>query len=126
PEAEYYATITVEPLPTPAAIELTGGRGTHAGVLATDEIELFTAALATGASVAELMPGAPAASIVVVNAGALAGYADENPGGGARPPTTAQVTVSGINPGDMPVIAVDAVYNYGPAPEPFTLSITVP
>jgi hypothetical protein len=70
------------------------------------------------------MPGAATASLAVINGPALAGYADENPGGVSRPPTEADVTVSGIQPGDTPVIAVDTVYNYGPAPEPFTLTIT--
>ena len=67
------------------------------------------------------MPGAAAASIAVVNADQL-GYADETPG---STPTQAEVTVGGIQPGDTPLIAVDAVYNYGPAPEPFTLTITL-
>jgi hypothetical protein len=129
PDAEYYASITVEPIPAPSPIAITAGAGagagSHDGLLATDEVEFFTAALGAGSNdVHEVMPGAAAASLAVVNAGAFQVYADENPGGVSRPPTEADVTVSGIKPGDTPVIAVDAVYNYGPAPEPFTLAIT--
>lgn len=126
PDAAYYATITVEPLPAPAPVVLTAGSGMAAGTLATDAIALFTAALPAGTQVTELMPGAATASVMVISAGALVGYADENPGDGTRPPTTARVTVSGVDPGDAPVIAVDAVYNYGPAAEPFQLKITAP
>ena len=73
----------------------------------------------------EVMPGAAAASIAVVNADQLEGYADETPGSTQQPPTQAELTVGGITPGDTPLVAVDAVYNYGPAPEPFTLTITL-
>jgi len=62
-------------------------------------------------------------SHAVLDGGALVGYADENPGSPTRPASAAQLTISGLAPGDTPVIAVDAVYHLGPAPEPFTLTI---
>ena len=122
PMAEYYASITVEPMPSPTPIDVVDGAGHHDDALATDEVLLFTAKLGTGVNdIAIAMPGAAAASLAVENLGQLAAYADENPG---PPATQAAVSVSGISPGDNPVLAVDAVYNYGPAPEPFTLTIT--
>jgi hypothetical protein len=121
PLAEYYATITVEQTPSPVSIPITGGVGRQDGTLATDEVELFTAKMGAGANdVALDIPGAAAASVAVTNLGQLSGYADENPG---PPASEARVSVSGISPGDNPVIIVDAVYNYGPAPEPFTLTV---
>jgi hypothetical protein len=69
------------------------------------------------------MPGPATASIAVVVGGVLVGYADENPGFANRPPSAAALTIGGLAPGAAPVIAVDAVYNDGPAPEPFTLTI---
>jgi hypothetical protein len=124
PDAEYYASITAEAVPAPTPVAITGGVGTQAGTLAADEVKFFTAALGPGQNdVHEVMAGAAAASIVVVNAGAIPSYADEAPGS-PGPATKAEVTVGGIKPGDVPLIAVDAAYNYGPAPEPFTLTIT--
>jgi len=127
PDAAYFVSITAEPIPAPSSISLTGtapgSTGTQAGTLATDEIKFYTAALGAGSSdLHQVMPGAAAASIAVVNADQLEGYADERSGG---TPTQAEVTVGGIAPGDTPLVAVDAVYNYGPAPEPFTLTITL-
>ena len=126
PDAAYFASLTAEPIPAPASITIAGtspgSTGTQAGTLATDEVKFYTAALGAGPyDLREVMPGAAAASIAVVNADQL-GYADETPG---STPTQAEVTVGGIQPGDTPLIAVDAVYNYGPAPEPFTLTITL-
>jgi len=123
PGAGYYASITAEDLPAPSTITITAGVGTQTGTLAPDEVKFFTAAMAgVQSDVHEVMPGAAAASVAVVNAGVLKGYADEKP----SPPAKAEVVVGGIGPGDTPVIAVDAAYNYGPAPEPFTLTITQP
>lgn len=120
PSAEYYASITVEPLPTPAAIAIAGGVGTLTGTLATDEVKFFTAALgAVGTDVLDAMPGAAAASVAVLAADQLEGYADETPA------AMAQLSVGAIAPGETPLIVVDTAYNYGPAPEPFTLTLTV-
>lgn len=119
PRAEYYASITVVTIPTPTAIPVLGGIGSHSGSLATDEVEFFTAAMGAGANeIDDAMPGAASASVAVVNAGQFKGYADETS------VATAELAVGGISPGDTPLIAVDAAYNYGPAPEPFTLTIT--
>ncbi|HSR97097.1 MAG TPA: hypothetical protein VLM79_08615, partial [Kofleriaceae bacterium] len=122
PMAEYYASITALPLPAPTPIDVVDGAGRHDGALGPDEVLVFTAKLGSGVNdIAIAMPGAAAASLTVENLGQLAACADENPG---PPATQAAVSVSGISPGDNPVIAVDAVYNYGPAPEPFTLTVT--
>lgn len=118
PLAEYYASITVIAQPSPTAIALTAGAGSLTGTLATDEVKLFTAPLGAGVhEVASAMPGAAAASIAVVSGAQLEGYADETP------TTSAVVEVDGLGPGAAPVIAVDAAYNYGPAPERFTVTI---
>ena len=127
PLAEYYASITAEPLPTATevAISDTTRTGTAKGVLATDEVKMFTARLGSGLNGIRVdIPGAAAAaSLAVINLGQRAGYADENPG---PPATAAQITVNSISPSDNPAIVVDTVYHYGPGPEPFTLTITVP
>ena len=122
PMAGYYASITVETLPAPTPIDVTSGVGRREGTLATDEVLLFTAKMGSGANDVEVaMPGAAAASLAASNLGQLAAYADENPGPPAR---VAKVTITGVTPSDDPLIVVDAVYNYGPAPEPFTLTVT--
>jgi len=127
PDAAYFVSITAEPIPAPSSITVTGttpgSTGTQTGTLATDEVKFYTAALGAGSSdLHEVMPGAAAASIAVVTADQLEGYADERSRG---TPTQAEVTVGGITPGDTLLVAVDAVYNYGPAAEPFTLTITL-
>jgi hypothetical protein len=128
PAAEYFAALTAEAIPAPTTIAITGGTGSLAGTLAPDEVRFFTAALgATTSSVRDAMPGAATAAIAVItDAGALVGYAEECPPGGARPPADAVARVSLGGTPAVPVIAVDAVYNYGPAPEPFTVTVTVP
>jgi hypothetical protein len=50
--------------------------------------------------------------------GQPARYADEN----TAPPAVAELVVDGASSGSL--IIVDTVYNYGPDPEPFTLTIT--
>ena len=124
PDAEYYASITAENLPPPTTVAITGGIGTLTGTLAPGEVKFFRAAMGTGQNdIREVMPGAAAASLTVLNTGALKSYADETPGGSSGP-TDAEVLVGGFMAGDTAVIVVVAVYNYGPAPEPFTLTIT--
>ncbi len=126
PDAGYYATLTVQPMPAPVPIALTAGTASQTGALSADEVRLFSAPLDAGSYAVDLaMPGPAAASLAVIDGGALAGYADENPGSASRPPSAARLTISGLLPGDMPVIAVDAVHNLGPAPEPFTLTIAL-
>lgn len=118
-QAEYYATIAVQPV---TASELTGsGTLTATGALATDEIQLFTAALGSGQNeIRHVMAGAAAASLTVVRGGELLGYADER----SAPPGEARVTVTGVAAGERAQIFVDTVFHYGPGPEPFALTIT--
>jgi hypothetical protein len=126
PDAEYYATLTVQPMPAPVPIAVTTGTGRQAGTLSAGEVRLFSAPLGAGSYELDLaMPGPAAASLAVIHGGLLAGYADENPGSATRPPSAAKLAISGLGPGDTPVIAVDAVHNIGPAPEPFTLTIAL-
>jgi len=124
--AEYYASITARELPTPSALTVTGSVATQTGTLATDEVKLFSAALGAGGpiNVHDTMTGAAAASLAVINAGQFVGYADEIPATTSAPAAEAEVSLSSA-PGDTALIAVDAVYNFGPAPEPFTLTVTV-
>jgi hypothetical protein len=126
PDAAYYATLTVQPMPAPVPIALTAGAASQTGALSAGDVRLFSAPLgAASHAVGLAMPGPAAASLAVINGGALAGYADENPGAAGQPPSAAQLTISGLPAGDLPVIAVDAVHNLGPAPEPFTLTIAL-
>jgi hypothetical protein len=126
PGAAYYATLTVQPTPAPLPIEITAGAGSQTGALSAGEVRLFSAPLGAGSYALELaMPGPAAASLAVIDGGALVGYADEIPGSPTRPAGAAQLTISGLAPGDTPVIAVDAVHNLGPAPEAFTLTIAL-
>jgi len=126
PGAEYYVALTAQPMPAPAAIALTAGTGQQTGALSPGDVQLFTAPLGGGSFAVELaMPGPAAASLAVIDGGALTGYADENPGAAGRPPSAARLTVSGLSPGDAPVIAVDTVYTVGPAPAAYTLTIAL-
>jgi hypothetical protein len=126
PDAAYYATLTVQPMPAPLPIALVAGAASQTGALSAGDVRLFNAPLGAGSFALDLaMPGPAAASLAVIDDGALVGYADENPGAAARPPSAARLTISGRPAGDMPVIAVDAVYNTGPAAEPFTLTIAL-
>jgi hypothetical protein len=118
--AGYYASITVEPSGTPAPIA--GSGATRTGALASDQVALFSAALVGPSDIHNAMTGRAAASIAVIAGGQLLGYADEIPARGAIPASEAEVAIDGPAPGDA-VIAVDAVYNYGPLPEPFVLTI---
>jgi hypothetical protein len=70
------------------------------------------------------MADAATAALTVSHADMLDGYAEENPV--AQPQTLASVAVDFAGATVTPLITVDAVYNYGPAPEPFTLTISVP
>lgn len=119
PDAEYYAAITAAAIPDPAAIQLTGGTGQASGELGADDVAFFTATLGATAHVDDAMPGA-AVSAVSITLGrdasaVVAGYAEE--GSAALVQTTGSAT---------PLIAADAVYNAGPAPEAFTVTVTVP
>jgi hypothetical protein len=126
PDAAYYATLTVQPMPAPVPIAITAGAARQTGALSAGDVQLFSAPLGAASYAVDLaMPGPAAASLAVIDGGALAGYADENPGAAGRPPSAAQLTISGLAPGAQPVIAVDAVHNVGPAPEPFTLTIAL-
>jgi len=120
-DAEYYATITARAIPTPAALTA-GAAVSQPGALATDQVALFNGGFAVGSNRVQLaMPGAAAASLAVLAGDALVGYADEQ----RQPPKVAEV-IAAVAVDAAPVIVVDAVYNYGPAPAPFTVSITAP
>lgn len=121
--AEYYASITVVELPAPASIALTGAVTTQTGALATGEVKLFSASLGTRATeLRAVMPGAATASLAVILGTTLQGYADEQPATMSMPASPAAVPVT---EGDSTAvtIVVDPVYNYGPAAEPFALTI---
>jgi hypothetical protein len=122
PNAEYYASITAEPLPTPTQIVATGAVATQTGSLATDEVKFFKVTPGTGPNeIRDVMSGAASASVMLLVNGLLAGYADET----AAPAADAKLTIGASpGPGDSWVVIVDTVYNYGPDPEPFTLTIT--
>lgn len=120
-DAEYYATITALPLPAPTALAVSGGVATQSGVLAANEVVLVTAGVTGAITARAAMPRAATASVIVLRTGQPAGYADENPGLFGAPVRTAEVVTAA---GDGLIVAVDAVYNYGPAPEAYTLTIT--
>jgi hypothetical protein len=125
PDAEYYAVLTVQPMPAAVPIALTAGAASQTGALATGELRLFSAPLgAASYALALAMPGPAAGSLAVIDGGALKGYAAEPPGA-AGPPIAAQLAITGLPAGDLPVIAVDAVHNLGPTPEPFALTIAL-
>jgi hypothetical protein len=112
----------VEPLPAPASIAVTNGIATQTGTLAAVEVQVVTAALPAGSYRArETISAAGAASVAVLVADQLRGYADETPASMSTPASPAEVAVE-LLPGEVPVIVVDAVYNYGPGPAPFTLT----
>jgi hypothetical protein len=113
---EYYVTIDALDLPVPASFDL--AQGVIGSV--TDGIKLLTPGQ-LGAGVTQLhlaMPLAAAkASIVVLNQGSFLTFANETQVTG-----TADVTFSGIQPGDSTVIAVDFVFNYALEPADFVLT----
>jgi hypothetical protein len=119
PDAEYYATITARPIPALSSIPLSGGNVRQSGTLATSEVRFFTSKLMPGQNDIRVeMPGAAAASLIVLDAALLLeGYAVES----ATTPAAISVMVPVAEPNDT-LMFVDAVYNYGPAPEPFTLT----
>ena len=122
-DAESYASIAVLALPAATVIPLTGAVTTQTGALATGEVKLFGAALDTRATeLTAVMPGAATASLAVILGTALQGYADEQPATMATPASPAQVPVSETDSSTVTLV-IDPVYHYGPAPEPFTLTI---
>lgn len=123
PAAEYYASITARALPAPSVIPAAALVASASGTLSSDQIAVFTGPFAPdGNHVRVTMPGAAAASVAVLDDGLLHGYADEH----TQPPALAEVVISGLPANRTPLIVVDSVYNYGPAPEPFTVTITQP
>jgi hypothetical protein len=119
PDAEYYATITARPIPALSSIPLDGSNVRQSGTLATSEVRFFTSKLLPGRNDIRIeMPGAAAASLIVLDTTlVLHGYATES----ATTPAAISVLVASAEPNDT-LMFIDAVYNYGPAPEPFTLT----
>lgn len=112
-------------LPAPSQLAITDGTARATGTLAATEVKLFSAVLGGGdASVRDAMSGQAAGSLTVLLADQLAGYDDEVPGSAGGPRSDAEVALPQAAPGAQPVVVVDAVYNAGSAPEPFTLTIT--
>jgi hypothetical protein len=123
PAAEYYASITARTLAAPSVIPAAALVASASGTLTSDQVAVFTGPFAPGTNhVRATMPGAAAASIAVLDDSLLHGYADET----SEPPQLAEVVVSDLPAGHTPLIVVDCAYNYGPAAEPFTVTITQP
>jgi hypothetical protein len=117
--AEYYATILQEPFPAPTAIASTGALTTQTGTLGPDDTKVFAVVLGPGhTEVRDTMTGAAAASICLVVNAKLRACADETPTADPK------IAIDGASPADSAIVLVDTVYNYGSAPEPFTLTIT--
>ncbi len=119
PSAEYYATITAVAIPAPSPITLSGGMATRTGTITSDDVTFFTTVPSSAQVNLRLaMPrAAAAASVIAFVADQLAAYDDETPG------SDAEGAVTGITPGASLLIVVDTAYNYGPAAEPFTLTV---
>jgi hypothetical protein len=123
PAAEYYASITAHTLAAPSVIPAAARVASASGTLTSDQVAVFTGPFAAGSNhVRATMPGAAAASIAVLDDSLVHGYADET----TQPPAPAEVVISDIPAGHTPLIVVDSAYNYGPAAEPFTVTITQP
>ena len=122
PAANYYATIQEVALPTATPITLTAGQGEVTGTIGSD-IKVYATSMGLGINEVALdMPGAASnPSVVVLKNAAFQTSADEIQG--VFGATAADVLVAGYTPTDTNLIVADFTYNYGPAPEPFTLSI---
>jgi len=123
PAAEYYASITARTLPAASAIPAAALVASASGTLTSEQVAVFTGPFAPGSNhVRAVMPGAAAASVAVLDDDLVRGYADET----ALPPRAAEVVIVDLPAGHTPLIVVDSAYNYGPAAEPFTVTISQP
>ncbi len=119
PNAEYYASIEVLPIPGPTALAVTNGMAATTGTIGVEDTRFFTVAMGLGFNrVALDMPSTFAnAALVVARNGTARRLADEQ--------DPAVVAVGGYKPTDSSLIVVDTTYAYGPAPESFTLEVRI-
>lgn len=123
PEARYYMSIAVRPIPAPMELTVSGGTATHTGMLAPGELAFFTAPMGLGFNDVELdIPTTPAASVVVARNGAYKADAAETIDF-FQGPLPAIVTTGGFLPEDNALIVADTVYHYGPGPATYRLTV---
>lgn len=125
--AEYFVTITQQPLTTPAPIAVTGGAATQTGALGPEELAFYAAPLGAGPNELTLTTafGGELGGLVVLVGDTLAGAADEvklGPLGGQG----AVVEISGVAEGTAATIVVDHRLSGTTTPSPFTLDLVVP
>jgi hypothetical protein len=123
PQASYFMSITVLPVPPPTLLTATGGTATRVGTLGAGELAFFTVPMGLGFNEVSLdIPTTPSAAIVVLRNDVYqaSGIEPLVPFGSALP---AQVTTGGFLPADRALIVADTVYHYGPAAAPYTLTV---
>jgi hypothetical protein len=127
PDAEYYATIAAAAVPPAMTTAAPGGSIALSGELVSDSIRIDAIALPAGIYRARQVIAGPAtASVIVVAGDQVRGYGAEGPApiGSPAVPAEAEFTLVA---GDGPALIIgDAVYNYGPAPERFDITIAPP
>jgi hypothetical protein len=123
PQAHYFMSITVLPMPAPAALAVSGGVATSTGSIGVAEVKLFTVPMGLGLNEIELdIPATPRAAVALTRNDIYQGDAAEqlDASGGRLP---ARLVAGGFLPGDAALIAVDTVYDYGPGPAAYTLTV---
>jgi hypothetical protein len=122
PDADYFMSIVMLPVPAPTTLAVSGGVATTTGELGVGDVKLFTAQMSAGLNEIELaIPSTPMAAVVVARNGAYKADAAERTG--SQGPLPASVTAGGFLPGDTALIVADTVYHYGPGAAPYTLTI---
>lgn len=117
PRATYFLSVTALAAPAPTALVPAGGVATSTGTLEPGEVKLFTAPMGAGPNEITLaIPTTPRAAVAVLRNDAYQADAAED----AQP---ARVIAGGFAAGETALIAADAVYHYGPAPAPYTLTV---
>lgn len=126
-DAEYFVTITQQPLTTPTPIEVTGGAATQTGALGPQELAFYAVPLGAGQNELTLTTAfdGEMGGLVVLVGDAVAGAADEMKLGGLGG-QDAIVGISGVAEGTMATIVVDHRISGTTTASPFTLDTILP
>jgi hypothetical protein len=128
PDAEYYAALTITDLPAPVALSASGGTLSQSATLAPGALAVYTTSLDAGSADfrVAMTASSAATSLAALVDNALAGYANQVAAGAGQPASDAAFSVAGVSAGAHPVVVVDAIFNEGPSPVPFVLTISQP
>lgn len=125
PDATYFMSITVQPIPAPTALAITDNEATSEGTLAVGEVKFFSLPrMGLGINNVTLdMPTTANGSVILGRNGAFKDIGDETADIFGSVP--AAVTALGFRAEDTGLVVVDTTFHYGPAPAPYELTVAL-